>query len=187
MVTRELPGGIGFPFAKPYVKAMWSILQQDEPDDYVVATGESHSVHDFVREAFGHAAERCAEANSAAQLGRDNEDVTSGSEVTWLKPITDTPRGMLDCKGDRAWIEEIVESGEASDIVPCIFRKLKNHCGPASYQGLPEALQNSALDAFNVDLQDRDSRVCRVPEIVITYVGFDRHGRRFVTDREARH
>jgi len=39
--------------AKDYVEAMWSMLQQNEPDDYVVATGKSHSVLDFVRMAFG--------------------------------------------------------------------------------------------------------------------------------------
>ena len=39
--------------ARDYVEAMWSMLQQDEPDDYVVATGKSHAVSDFVRRAFG--------------------------------------------------------------------------------------------------------------------------------------
>ena len=38
--------------ARDYVEAMWAMLQQDEPDDYVVATGKSHSVADFVRLAF---------------------------------------------------------------------------------------------------------------------------------------
>jgi GDPmannose 4,6-dehydratase len=33
---------------------MWLMLQQDEPDDYVIATGVSHSVRDLVAEAFGH-------------------------------------------------------------------------------------------------------------------------------------
>jgi GDPmannose 4,6-dehydratase len=42
-------------YAKDYVEAMWLMLQQDEPDDYVVATGESHSVRDLVRIAFEHA------------------------------------------------------------------------------------------------------------------------------------
>ena len=42
-------------FAGDYVEAMWSMLQQDTPDDYVVATGESHSVRDFLDVAFGHA------------------------------------------------------------------------------------------------------------------------------------
>ncbi|MGH1505092.1 MAG: GDP-mannose 4,6-dehydratase [Acidimicrobiales bacterium] len=41
-------------FAGDYVEAMWSMLQQDTPDDYVVATGETHSVQRFCELAFGH-------------------------------------------------------------------------------------------------------------------------------------
>jgi GDPmannose 4,6-dehydratase len=41
-------------YAKEYVEAMWLMLQQSEPDDYVVATGETHSVKDFLKLAFGH-------------------------------------------------------------------------------------------------------------------------------------
>jgi GDPmannose 4,6-dehydratase len=40
--------------AREYVQAMWLMLQQDEPDDYVVATGETHSVREFVERAFSH-------------------------------------------------------------------------------------------------------------------------------------
>src|SRR4051812_18468459 len=39
-------------FAGDYVEAMWLMLQQDQPDDYVVATGEAHSVREFVSRAF---------------------------------------------------------------------------------------------------------------------------------------
>lgn len=39
-------------YAPEYVEAMWLMLQQDEPDDYVLGTGEAHSVEEFVREAF---------------------------------------------------------------------------------------------------------------------------------------
>ena len=42
-------------FAGDYVEAMWRMLQQDEPDDYVVATGEEHSVRQLVEIAFAHA------------------------------------------------------------------------------------------------------------------------------------
>jgi GDPmannose 4,6-dehydratase len=35
-------------YAGDYVEAMWMMLQQDEPDDYVIATGEKHSVREFV-------------------------------------------------------------------------------------------------------------------------------------------
>jgi GDPmannose 4,6-dehydratase len=38
--------------AKDYVEAMWMMLQQDKPDDYVIATGETHTVREFVEEAF---------------------------------------------------------------------------------------------------------------------------------------
>lgn len=41
-------------FAGDYVEAMWRMLQQEEPDDYVIATGRTHSVRDLVEIAFGH-------------------------------------------------------------------------------------------------------------------------------------
>jgi GDPmannose 4,6-dehydratase len=40
--------------AKDYVEAMWLMLQQDEPDDFVVGTGETHSVREFLERAFSH-------------------------------------------------------------------------------------------------------------------------------------
>jgi GDPmannose 4,6-dehydratase len=42
-------------FAGDYVRAMWLMLQQDEPDDYVIGTGETHTVEEFVRIAFERA------------------------------------------------------------------------------------------------------------------------------------
>ncbi|MFI5177998.1 MAG: GDP-mannose 4,6-dehydratase [Vicinamibacterales bacterium] len=42
-------------YAADYVRAMWLMLQQDTADDYVIATGQSHSVQDLVEIAFGHA------------------------------------------------------------------------------------------------------------------------------------
>jgi GDPmannose 4,6-dehydratase len=41
-------------FAGDYVRAMWLMLQQDQADDYVIATGESHSVRELVELSFGH-------------------------------------------------------------------------------------------------------------------------------------
>lgn len=41
-------------YAKDYVRAMWLMLQQDQPDDYVIATGETHSVREFLDLAFGY-------------------------------------------------------------------------------------------------------------------------------------
>jgi GDPmannose 4,6-dehydratase len=41
-------------YAKDYVHAMWLMLQQEQPDDYVIATGETHSVREFLEEAFSY-------------------------------------------------------------------------------------------------------------------------------------
>jgi GDPmannose 4,6-dehydratase len=41
-------------YAPDFVEAMWLILQQDSPEDFVIATGEAHSVREFLEEAFGH-------------------------------------------------------------------------------------------------------------------------------------
>lgn len=54
-------------YAADYVKAMWLMLQQDEPDDYVIATGKSHSVREFLETAFEAASiavERNAEGDA---------------------------------------------------------------------------------------------------------------------------
>jgi GDPmannose 4,6-dehydratase len=40
-------------YAKEYVEMMWVMLQQDKPDDYVVATNETHTVKEFIQETFG--------------------------------------------------------------------------------------------------------------------------------------
>ncbi|HWW74095.1 MAG TPA: GDP-mannose 4,6-dehydratase [Pyrinomonadaceae bacterium] len=41
-------------YARDYVEAMWMMMQAEEPDDYVIATGETHSVREFLEETFGH-------------------------------------------------------------------------------------------------------------------------------------
>ena len=41
-------------YAKDYVEAMWLMLQQEQPDDYVISTGETHSVREFLKEAFAY-------------------------------------------------------------------------------------------------------------------------------------
>jgi GDPmannose 4,6-dehydratase len=41
-------------YAKDYVRAMWAMLQQDQPDDYVISTNETHTVREFLDLAFGY-------------------------------------------------------------------------------------------------------------------------------------
>ena len=45
-------------YAPDYVEGMWRMLQQMEPDDYVLATGEAHSVREFVERCFAHVGRR---------------------------------------------------------------------------------------------------------------------------------
>jgi len=65
--------------ARDYIEGMWMMLQQDEPDDYVLATGETHSVREFVEKAFKFAGVTIkwkGEAGTVDEIGVDaaNED-----------------------------------------------------------------------------------------------------------------
>jgi GDPmannose 4,6-dehydratase len=58
--------------ARDYVEGMWMILQQEKPDDYVLATGEDHSVREFVERAFGHVGRKIVwEGNGSSERGID--------------------------------------------------------------------------------------------------------------------
>jgi len=61
--------------ARDFVEGMWLMLQQPTPDDYVLATGETHSVREFVERAFGHVGRRIEWHGS----GRDEKGVEAGS------------------------------------------------------------------------------------------------------------
>lgn len=58
--------------ARDYVEGMWLMLQQDQPDDYVLATGEKHSVREFVERAFGEVGRKIVwSGKGAEEQGRD--------------------------------------------------------------------------------------------------------------------
>jgi GDPmannose 4,6-dehydratase len=60
--------------ARDYVEGMWLMLQQAEPDDYVLATGESHSVREFVEAAFAHIGRRIVwRGNGVDETGTDDK------------------------------------------------------------------------------------------------------------------
>ncbi len=67
--------------AKDYVEGMWRILQQDSPEDYVLATGKQHSVREFVEEAFA----LCGMALEWRGTGKDEVGVETGSDRTLVK------------------------------------------------------------------------------------------------------
>lgn len=59
--------------ARDYVEGMWRVLQQPEPDDYVLATGETHSVREFVERAFTHIGIKLVwEGHGVGEKGRDS-------------------------------------------------------------------------------------------------------------------
>ena len=52
LILGDLDARIDWGYAKEYMEAAWSILQQEKPDDFIIATGEDHSIREFVNEAF---------------------------------------------------------------------------------------------------------------------------------------
>jgi GDPmannose 4,6-dehydratase len=67
--------------ARDYVEGMWRILQQPEPDDYVLATGEKHSVREFTELAFGHVGRRIEWRGS----GRDERGINAATGETLVE------------------------------------------------------------------------------------------------------
>jgi GDPmannose 4,6-dehydratase len=75
--------------ARDYVEGMWRILQQKAPDDYVLATGETHSVREFVERAFAVAGRRIAwKGKGAAEVGRcaKTGDVLVAIDPVYFRP-----------------------------------------------------------------------------------------------------
>lgn len=79
--------------AKDYVEAMWLILQQDKPEDYVIATGETTRVRDFIKMAFGELGievgfrgEGVAETGYVVSCSNPEFQVAEGSEIIGIDP-----------------------------------------------------------------------------------------------------
>ena len=71
-------------YAKEYVEMMWVMLQQDKPDDYVVATNETHTVKECVEVAFDEAKEKASHELFGAALSRFRRSVDlDGGKATW--------------------------------------------------------------------------------------------------------
>ncbi|MCP4682526.1 MAG: GDP-mannose 4,6-dehydratase [Desulfobacterales bacterium] len=85
-------------YAGDYVKAMWLMLQQDEPDDYVIASGETHSVREFVEGAFKEAGIALAwEGSGIDEAGRNTE---TGKTVVKVDPRYFRPTEVEFLLGD---------------------------------------------------------------------------------------
>jgi len=71
-------------YAPEYVEAMWLILQQPEPDDYVIATGETHSIREFAELAFGNISVEIEWKGKG--VGEKGIDKKTGKEVVEVSP-----------------------------------------------------------------------------------------------------
>ncbi|MGD9703328.1 MAG: GDP-mannose 4,6-dehydratase [Acidimicrobiia bacterium] len=82
-------------FAGDYVKAMWLMLQQDEPDDYVISTGDTHSIREFVESAFAEVG-----ITDWQQYVRQDERFTRPAEVDLLIGDSSKARTKLGWQPD---------------------------------------------------------------------------------------
>ena len=96
-------------FAGDYVEAMWLMLQQDEPDDFVIATGERHSVREFCEAAFG-----CLDLDWREYVGID-ERYLRPAEVDLLEGDAAKARKVLGWEPKTSF-EELVRMMVASDL-----------------------------------------------------------------------
>jgi GDPmannose 4,6-dehydratase len=97
-------------FAKEYVEAMWHMLQQDEPADYVVGTGETHSVAEFAAEAFA-----CVGMDWRKHVAFDQR-YHRPSEVDVLEANSDKARRQLGWEA-RTRFRDLVKLMVKADIV----------------------------------------------------------------------
>lgn len=109
-------------YAPDYVRAMWLMLQQEEPDDFVIATGETHSVRDFLEVAFGQAEldwqEFVVQDDSLyrpAEVDLLVGDASkAGRKLGWEPTVSFAELARLMVKDDLEYWRQQVEQGLAS-------------------------------------------------------------------------
>ncbi len=92
--------------ARDYVEGMWLMLQQDEPDDFVLATGESHSVREFIERAFGHIGRRIEWRGTG--VDEVALDAATGAAVVRVDPRYFRPTEVARLLGDPAKAHKIL-------------------------------------------------------------------------------
>jgi GDPmannose 4,6-dehydratase len=96
-------------FAGDYVRAMWLMLQQEKPDDYVIATGKTHSVRHLLEVAFSHAG---LDYRNHVEL---DSELLRPADVQHLRGDYAKARRMLGWHPERTF-EELIEMMVDSDL-----------------------------------------------------------------------
>lgn len=94
-------------YAKDYVEGMWLMLQQDKPDDYILATGETHSVRDFVEEAA-----RCLDFDivwKGKGVEEKGIDRKSGKTIIEVNPVYFRPAEVDMLMGDYSKAKKVLK------------------------------------------------------------------------------
>lgn len=93
-------------YAKDYVKCMWMIMQQDKPEDFVIATGEQHTVRDFTEKAF---AENGIDIRwEGVGIDEKGYDVKSGKMVVCVNPTWFRPTDVDNLCGNPSKAKDIL-------------------------------------------------------------------------------
>lgn len=133
-------------YAPEYIEGMWRILQQDEPDDFVLGTGCEHSVHEFVEEAFSYVGldwERHVEVDSRYLRPTEVDCLIADcakakKALCWEPRITfrEVVRIMIDADMEAAGLEPI---GEGNKILHNKFRPW--HQWATAISGMTESME----------------------------------------------
>ena len=117
--------------ARDFVEGMWRILQQDEPDDYVLATGETHSVKEFVEKSFDYAGMKIEWSGSG--LDEVGVDAASGRVVVRIDPEFFRPSEVDLLLGDATkakqklgWVASTSFEGLVEDMMEAELKTIKS-------------------------------------------------------------
>ncbi len=141
-------------FAPEYVEAMWLMLQQDKPDDYVVGTGESHSVREFIEKTFSYA----------------------GINISWRGKDINT-KGIIDSLDSKLRVPPFLKKGYAvieidrryfrPNEVDCLradITKAKKHLNwlpKVKFEELVKIMVDHDLRRAGIDPPDEGASICR--------------------------
>jgi GDPmannose 4,6-dehydratase len=126
--------------AKDYVEGMWLMLQQPKPDDYVLATGETHSVREFAEKAFARVGREIVwEGTKAKERGMDCK---TGQTLIEIDPVYLRPTEVDVLCGDATkarqrlgWSQKITFDQLVNEMVDADMQLIKNEPGPHGNRG----------------------------------------------------